>query len=359
MLYEDYETNTSRNNLTTVAKSIPAPLCLLGGWAVYLLVNEKFKEEHGSEYHGSKDIDLGFYFTENETEDSLKNSLFNKSVIALEKIGFISQSFRLVQHYHREQKRSLTEEESKHVQSYNLFHLYVDLMVNRTPKNLSKILKIVPADEPMITKIFEKKLYKKTKEFGEEILLPNPEVLLSTKLNWVLERTKDHKRIKDIADIFALIWYTESTPKKLRESVAALIGQEKINDVISDFTENDFEQASKAINVDPEQMKNVINSFIVTIEQKPVNQKKDENMSDDKWRIPFNVSFDSLKVIMNSLYRKQGDQKYVAVDEIAKTSGLQKTAITFFICSGSTLIALDACSKSFSVKSDITSLIFS
>ncbi len=135
-------------------------------------------------------------------------------------------------------------------------------MVNRIPENISTHLGITPVDEPMITQIFEKKLYKTVKEFGVNILLPNPEVLLATKLNSVLERTKDHKRIKDIADIYALIWCTNTNPKRLQNSVAKLITQNKINEVISSFTDEDLESASKAITVDIKQMKMVLNSFI-------------------------------------------------------------------------------------------------
>ena len=147
-------------------------------------------------------------------------------------------------------------------------------MVNRHPKNIEKVLGFIPADEPLLTKIFEEKLYKTTNEFGVEILLPNPEALLSTKLNWVLERTKDHKRIKDIADIYALIFYSDSKIADLRSKVVAILGQKKINKVISAFTDKDFEEASKAISVNAEQMKNVIKSFISTTVQKNVNIKK-------------------------------------------------------------------------------------
>ena len=113
MLYSRYETEISRANLSTVAANVPSPLCILGGWAVFLLTNENFKKQHGNEYHGSKDIDLGFYFNEQEDEKSLKKSLFNKSITALKQIGFNPQSFRMVQIYHSETMNPLTEDESK------------------------------------------------------------------------------------------------------------------------------------------------------------------------------------------------------------------------------------------------------
>lgn len=262
MLYSMHETKISQDNLSTVAANVPSPLCILGGWAVFLLTNENFKKQHGSEYHGSKDIDLGFYFNKQEDEKSLKESLFNKSIIALKQIGFNPQSFRMVQIYHSETMRPLTEDESKRIPSHNLFHFYVDLMVNRIPKKMPDVLRIRPANEPMITEIFEKKLYKTITAFGVDVLLPNAEILLATKLNWVLKRTEDHKKIKDIADIYALIWHTDTDISQLKKSVASLISQDSINKTISSFTQTELRDVSNAIDVNVEQIKSVLNSFI-------------------------------------------------------------------------------------------------
>ncbi len=44
MLYQKYETDISQENLCKVFSKVPEPLCLLGGWAVYLTVNDSFKE---------------------------------------------------------------------------------------------------------------------------------------------------------------------------------------------------------------------------------------------------------------------------------------------------------------------------
>ncbi|MCY4490938.1 MAG: hypothetical protein OXC46_05665 [Thaumarchaeota archaeon] len=113
MLYENYETDIPKNNLVKVFSKVTKPLCLLGGWAVYLTVNEAFKKDKGRSYHGSKDIDLGFHFSKNESQESLINSAFNQSIKALEKIGFYSIDFRLVQQYHRETQCVLTEKQAR------------------------------------------------------------------------------------------------------------------------------------------------------------------------------------------------------------------------------------------------------
>ena len=327
MLYHDDETNISKSYLSNVAASVPRPLCLLGGWAVYLLANENFQKQHGSEYHGSKDIDLGYYFeSDGEDKKSLLNSLFNKSLIAFENNGFMLQGFRLVQIYHRERRKPLTEEESKKIAFHNLFYLYVDLLVNRIPKNISEYLNITPIDEPMITQIFEKKLYKIVNKFGVEILLPYPEVILATKLNSVLQRTKDHKRIKDIADIYALIWYTNTEPRYLQRSVAKLITQNKIDDIISSFTDRDLKSASQVLGVNVNEMRIVLNSFIQVPRLKLVSS---DNIADAQaWRIPINMNFEKLKIIINSIYQKGGDQKEVSLIEIIKTSGLVRKTVS-------------------------------
>ena len=325
MLYSRYETEISRANLSTVAANVPSPLCILGGWAVFLLTNENFKKQHGNEYHGSKDIDLGFYFNEQEDEKSLKKSLFNKSITALKQIGFNPQSFRMVQIYHSETMNPLTEDESKRIPSYNLFYLYVDLLVNRIPERMYDVLRIRPASEPMITEIFEKQLYRTTAAFGVDILLPNPEVLLATKLKWVLERTKDHKKIKDIADIYALIWYTDTDISQLKKSVASLISQDSIDKIISSFTQTELKSVSNAIGVDVERIKSVLNSFI---SEPALNIMSSQDRADEKkWIIPLGVSFGTLNIILASIYQKQGDQKIISLDDIVKTSGITRRLV--------------------------------
>jgi len=57
---------------------------LLGGWAVYLTVNKNYQNDKGRDYHGSKEIDLGFHFSSNETKESIERSAFNQSIKALE-----------------------------------------------------------------------------------------------------------------------------------------------------------------------------------------------------------------------------------------------------------------------------------
>ena len=61
-MYDPLETDLSRKELTAIFKeSIGIPICLIGGWASYFYVNEKYKRAFGKEYMGSRDIDIFFF----------------------------------------------------------------------------------------------------------------------------------------------------------------------------------------------------------------------------------------------------------------------------------------------------------
>lgn len=58
--YSGPETTTSLNVLEELASSgLPQPVMLLGGWAVYFTVRDRWLTTFGEEYFGSRDIDLG------------------------------------------------------------------------------------------------------------------------------------------------------------------------------------------------------------------------------------------------------------------------------------------------------------
>ena len=60
-MYDPLETDISRKELAAIFKeSIGIPICLIGGWASYFYVNEKYKRAFGKEYMGSRDIDIFF-----------------------------------------------------------------------------------------------------------------------------------------------------------------------------------------------------------------------------------------------------------------------------------------------------------
>ncbi len=90
--------------MQTVISKLREPVCVLGGWAVYLTVGENFKREHGRDYLGSRDIDIGFHIERDWRRTEMENSNLALAIITLKEMGFEPLSFRFVKHFHADTK---------------------------------------------------------------------------------------------------------------------------------------------------------------------------------------------------------------------------------------------------------------
>lgn len=257
-MYTENETEISKSNLSSVISNTKEPVCLLGGWAVYIAVNQRFKADQGRNYLGSRDIDLGFYIDDTWSDEQLQRSAFSRSIKTLKNIKYYGIGSRLVQHYDLQTKKILTEAESKRRLKYEMFDLFVDLIVDKIHPRTKKLFGLVPIDEPFLTDVFLGNLFSKSKYFGSEILLPHTEVLVSMKINSVLGRNKEDKRIKDIADIYSLMWYTDEKFLDLKNKVQKICGTDKISSTVSGFSDKDYSLVSQATGIDKDKILRVI-----------------------------------------------------------------------------------------------------
>lgn len=260
-MYQDYETQISQEHLTAVFSQMTQPVCLMGGWAVYLMMNTKFNEINGRNYIGSKDIDLGFHIDPRWLTEDLQKSSLAQSAKILKDRGFFGVSSRFVKYYDINIKKEITEEESKGKPSYDMFQLYVDLMGDSTHADAEKILGFPLLDEPLLSHVFVDKRFVTVTEFGGIFTLPTPETLISMKLRSVPGRTKGDKRIKDISDIYALSWYSDVELKTLKPKVQQILGIEYISEVVSNFTREEYIAVETAIGIAPEEISRVINEL--------------------------------------------------------------------------------------------------
>src|SRR3989338_5007872 len=236
-MYKEFETRTSYNYLEEVIKNLNEPICILGGWVVFFHVNKKFEKAQGRPYLGSRDIDLGFNISKDPTalSDTIK--------VLTGKLRFKPMSFRLVKEIHTE-----TEEEIKDgvkIPAHFIFPMFVDLIVDSIPNDFKTRFGFDPIDEPILREVFEKKEYTILHEFGKNLLLPSAKMLLSMKSGSLHGRDKEHKKIKDICDIFALAWYSdlkldEITPRKMN------------------ISDDEFLKAATQLGHDKEEVKSVI-----------------------------------------------------------------------------------------------------
>ncbi len=314
MLYEEYETKISQSNLSRVVAELPAPVCLLGGWAVYYTVNSRYHADTGTSYHGSKDIDLGFHIEPDATVESLRKSALAKAIDALKGMEFRSVGIRLFKEYHRETHVVLAEAKAKKTPTYNIFHLYVDLLVDNAPGCIKKAIGLTPIDEKLLTNVFDGRMFRAIDELHARVILPDPALLLAMKATSLPSRTKDHKKHKDIMDIYALIWYSGVPIKTLRQSVAGLISGDGMARMLSSISGPDYKQAADALGVDREGLENVIKNFVrggATVKQ-----------NKERWTIPRNMSYDRLIMTVKALHRARADQKAVGLEKISKTIGV-------------------------------------
>lgn len=257
-MYPEFETRTSYKYLKQVISALEEPVCILGGWAVFLHVNKNFQKAQGRPYLGSRDIDLGFHLDKNTALEQMKKSALAKSLDTLQnKLKFKSVSFRLLKEVHTETEEEI--EEGKIIPAHFIFPMYIDVLVDNIPAKFKKVFRFQPADEPLLCFVFGNGKYREElKEFNKKLWLPKPEVLLATKLNALKMRDKEHKKIKDLCDIFALLWYSEEKPELLKEKVKSFISSQAIKKMIKMITEADYQKSSTQLNHTPAEVKRVI-----------------------------------------------------------------------------------------------------
>lgn len=312
MLYEGYETEIPQSVLSRLVAAIPAPACLLGGWAVYYTVNSRYRADTGKSYHGSRDIDLGFHLERDATAESMRGSALAGAIDALKGMGFRSMGVRLFREYHRETGLVLSEAKAKRTPSYNIFHLYVDLLVDNVPGGIKKAIGFTPFDEKMLANVFGGRMFRAIDELPARVILPDPAVLLAMKAASLPARTKDHKKHKDIMDMYALIWHSGVPVKALRRDVSRLVPGDGMARAISSIEGRDYEQAADALGVDREGLESVIRDFALGGGAK--QGKKGRTTTED-------MSYDVLVAAVKPLHRAWADQGAVGPEDLSRAIG--------------------------------------
>ncbi|MFH1456330.1 MAG: hypothetical protein ABIF40_05275 [archaeon] len=253
-MYREFETKTSYKYLKKVINKLKEPICILGGWAIFFSVNDRFQKAQGRPYLGSRDIDLGFHM-----DGKLNKSVLAETInILKDKLKFKPLSFRLFKEIHTETEEEI--QEGQIIPAHFVFPMYIDLIVDNIPNDFKKVFGFNPIDEPLLEFVFDDKNNRKiVKEFNKKLLLPKPELLLAMKLNSLPHRDKEHKRIKDICDIFVILWYSSLEQENIKEKVSKFITQTDIKKSIRIIKKTDLEKVSPQINHSVEEIAKVLN----------------------------------------------------------------------------------------------------
>ena len=116
----------------------------------------------------------------------------------------------------------------------------------------------VPIDEPLLSLVFQKGMHTIVPFFGKAMMLPKPHVLLAMKLNSAPRRDKEHKLVKDIADIYALLWHSNISMPELKNQLFSICSKEKTRQTIRNFTKQDFASVSPLLGITPEELRRVL-----------------------------------------------------------------------------------------------------
>jgi len=143
--------------------------------------------------------------------------------------------------------------------------MYIDLMVDNVHPSFRGIFKFDPLDENLLSMVFEKtKKRTELKKFKKLLWLPAPEILLSTKIKSLPNRTED-KKIKDICDIYAISFFSKKNVKELIVDAKIILEKnrfEKLRPLLE--SDEEFLKAAEHLLVDGESIKNLFKELIKT-----------------------------------------------------------------------------------------------
>ncbi len=219
-IYDTMETGSALGALRDIAGVLPEPYVVLGGWGVYLTVTDSYKREHDVPYIGSRDIDLGFHIDSSADMGELRTTPFSRAIDVIRSVGYVPYgSFRYCRMIRKGTGETLTEEDAKRIPLYDLFYLFVDLMVDRIHPKHQDAFGAKAIDEPILARVFDEALWKRVPVGETTVLVPSTHMLLAMKLKALPSRQKDDKVLKDACDIYALLWHS---PEELGKIVAAV-----------------------------------------------------------------------------------------------------------------------------------------
>ena len=191
----------------------------------------------------------------------MKSSAFSLFLQRMEDHGFQSQSFRLFRDFD-ESLEPLGAEEANSKAAFEIVKLYLDPIVDNIHPLMSEVFSFIPVDEPLLETAFREELFKVKSIGGLQIRVLSPQSLLATKLNSVISRAQDHKKLKDLADIYSLTWYSGPIITDMKTDLERLIPNKKQYQVLRNVKENEYEEVGRVLGVDQSEVKRVFRELV-------------------------------------------------------------------------------------------------
>lgn len=221
-MYDADELTSAQDALETLVEALPDTMILIGGWAVYHIVNGSYSQEHGIPYLGSRDIDVGIHVDPFWTNGELLSSPLSRAIEVAKGMGYGPMgSFRFCRFIQKGTDRSLTEDEAKRVPIYDLFYLYLDINVDQIHPRQAEVLGPKALDEPILARVYDEDISQMVRIGEFNVRVPPSHLLLAMKLKAIPNRQKEDKVFKDACDIYALLWHSPEEVGNVLRSVMA------------------------------------------------------------------------------------------------------------------------------------------
>ncbi len=194
-------------------------ICVCGDWAVYFTVNDYFKEQKDMNYIGSQDIDIGFALEPMMGKTDLESTKLFKMLNILEQNGYNPSMFGYKKDIPFE-VIGLLKDEGKE----KMFTLYVDILVNSYPPSYQDIHRYSFFEVPLIENVYNNEKFQvKIPKISKYLFIPTREMISAMKILALPSRGEHHKMVKDLCDLYALIWFADKSPDKIIDEISELL----------------------------------------------------------------------------------------------------------------------------------------
>lgn len=268
--YVEQVTRLSRWELESVFQIVEPPACLIGGWAVYFHVNNGFQREHGRGYIGSRDIDLGVHVDPRWTPTELPDKPVGKLLVRLEdELGYTRSRFGFLQYFHRESGDRLSEREANDYPMHEVFEVFVDVVPDTVELDaFEKAFGFRPPAEPLLTLAFERAAAEPLSSYvswdvSNLILIAKPALVAAMKIRSIPHRDKSYKRVKDIADLHALLWYIRDY-NEMRDDVFNYVSRADLQQLKKSVDTQLFEATANLLQIDSKIIRGSINRLTLS-----------------------------------------------------------------------------------------------
>lgn len=265
--YTPSVTDYSETELQRVFEIVEPPVTLLGGWAVHLNVVERFQADEGRPYIGSRDIDIGVHVDPKWSHTDIADKPVGQLLERIEtQLDYNRSRFGFLKQVDHETGEPLTESEAASRPMHELFSIYIDVIPDTPELDIfEEVFGFRPPDDPLLTEAFNGKATPLNDhvswDVDTSVTVVDAEVLAAMKVRSLPERDKSHKQVKDVADLFALLWYT-GPHQEMVAKVSTLITDENRAACSSVISDGLYEQSSALTGVQKEIIQNAISNLI-------------------------------------------------------------------------------------------------